>query len=291
MHVRSVQLFERVARETRNRLVVKVFPNNVLGADPSLIAQLREGAIEMMWLASGSGTGAVPAINITQIGFAFPSEGSANAALDGAFGDAVGNEIEDKGFTLVTKATFQPGLRQMTSSVRPIRTPADLSGLKIRVQTARPTIDLFRTLGASPTPLSFADVYTGLQTHLIDGAEMPLSLIEVARMFEVQHYLGITNHTWSGYWLTSNPSAWKALGPELQGVVRRLAPEYVRLMRRDIAIQGPTLIDKLERQGMLSSRGDTAAFRAPLGPYYARWKAEFGPRLWGALEGASGKLG
>ena len=292
MHVRVTQLWNEVARTTDGRLVVRVFPNSSLGSDTAILTEIRAGAVQLASLPAQSATGLIPALSIVSTGFAFKSEAAALAAIDGRLGEAIRREIDVKGFKTVAPPSLELGLKQLTTSARPIVNPADLNGLKIRVSPARIIVDLFRTLGATPTPVDFAQTYTALQTHLIDGTDLPVSVIEVSRYFEVQRYLSRTNHTWGGYWMVANPDAWKALSDDVQRLVERAATKYIGLERRDIAIQQSSLLDKLARQGMLVNQIDAEAFRAKLGPYYARAKAEFGSTMWSLLEDYSGgKLG
>ena len=290
MHVRLVQLWSEVAQATSGRLIVRIFPNSSLGSDASMVTQVRDGAVQLASMTAAAGV--ITATNVPFIGFAFKSEAAALAAMDGKLGDAVCREIEAKGFRVVAKPMFEAGLQQVTTSAHPIVTPADLAGLKIRVPNSRYTVDLFRTLGANPTPVDFAQTYVSLQTHLVDGAESSLSSIEFMRLFEVQRYLSLSNHRWGGYWMVANPDAWKALPAGDQRTVERLVPKYVALQRRDIALLGRTLLDKVTRQGMQVNPIDADAFRARLGPYYARCKADFGSSLWTLLEEyGGGKLG
>ena len=292
MHVRVVQLWNEVAQATNGRLVVRVFPNSALGSDAAVITQIRAGAVQFASLAPLAATGVIPAIGILGIGFAFKSQAAVLAGIDGGFGDGLRREIEVKGFRVIAKPTFEGGMKQMTTSVRPIAGPADLVGLKMRVVPSRVNVDLFRTLGANPTPVDFSQSYMAMQTHLVDGTETSLATLESARIFEVQHYLSMTNHTWGGEFMVANPGAWGALPGDVQQIVERLASKYVAVQRRDIEIQGKTLLDKLARQGMVVNAADSDAFRARLGPYYARWKAEFSSTLWTLLEDYSGgKLG
>jgi tripartite ATP-independent transporter DctP family solute receptor len=183
------------------------------------------------------------------------------------------------------------GYRQITSSTKPIRNADDLAGFKIRTPAAAIWLDLFRTLGASPTPMNFSEVYTSLQTHVIDGQENPFGLIESARLFEVQKYLSVTNHMWSGYWLIANGDAWTALPPDIQKIVSRNAKKYGDLQNTDVALYNASLADKLARRGMILNYADTATFRAKLGPFYAKERDTFGPTAWGLLEASVGKLG
>jgi tripartite ATP-independent transporter DctP family solute receptor len=182
------------------------------------------------------------------------------------------------------------GMRQITSSKGPIRTAADLSGFKIRTPPGRLWVDLFKSLGASPTPLNFADVYLALQTKVVDGEENPYAIIDTAKLFEVQKYLSVTNHMWSAYWLLGNRDAWNALPPDVRATVERNAARYALLQRRDTALRNDTLADKLRREGMLLNVADTASFRAQLGEFYRTWRDQFGATAWSLLERTSGPL-
>ena len=291
MNVRSVELWKKVEEDTGGRLSVRVFANSALGSDTAVAQQVRSGATEMCCFPSGSAQSLVPEIGITGVGFAFQTDAVAIKAMDGALGDALRTAMEQRGMTVIAKETFELGLRQLTNSIKPIVTASDLAGMKIRTPPAKLSVDLFRTLGATPAPIDFAEAYTALQTHLVDGTELPVSTITTGKYYEVQKYLSIANHTWAGYWLIINPQAWAALPPDIQAIVKKRAPEYINLQRHDIAILEPVMIDKLHRLGMQVNQCDTTTFRAKLGPYYARWKAEFGPQLWSLLEMYSGKLG
>ena len=180
--------------------------------------------------------------------------------------------------------------RQVTSSTHPIRVADDFSGFKIRTQPTPIFVDLFRALGASPVPLDANELYTALQTHVADGAENPLPVIESFKMFEVQKYISLTNHIWSNTWLVANGEAWSALPSDLQIIVKANANKKDALKRHYSALLTASLTDKLQRQGIAFNECERAGMRARLGTYYAHWRTEFGPTLWSLLEGAVGKL-
>ena len=289
--VRMVQCWHDVAVQTNGRLVVQVFPNNQLGGDTAVLDQTRSGAIQFVTMPGGILSNLVPAAALDSIGFSFKSSGEGQRALDGPLGAYIRKEIEAKALYAFPNV-WEIGMRQITSSTHPIRNAADLTNFKIRTPAARIWVDLFRTLGASPTPLNYADVYVSLQTKLIDGTELPLVTIEVGHIYEVQKYLSLTNHMWGAFWLIANPEAWKALPADVQGVVSRNLAKYALLQRRDMALLTLSLSDKLQRQGMAMNQTDVTSFRDKLGPYYARWKQELGTTAWGLLESAVGaKLG
>ena len=285
---RATEMWEAVKRESGGRLVVAMFPNNQLGGDTATLTQLRSGAVQFLSFTGGILGSVVPVAGIESVGFAFKTQQDALRTMNGPLGDYVKAAIEAKGIHPLY--LWANGYRQITSSTKPIRNADDLAGFKIRTPAAAIWLDLFRTLGASPTPMNFSEVYTSLQTHVIDGQENPFGLIESARLFEVQKYLSVTNHMWSGYWLIANGDAWTALPPDIQKIVSRNAKKYGDLQNTDVALYNASLADKLARRGMILNYADTATFRAKLGPFYAKERDVFGPTAWGLLEASVGKL-
>jgi len=290
LNVRMIEMWAAVKRETGGRLDVTVFPNSELGGDTGMLAQLRSGALQFFTIDGGVLQSVVPVAAIQGVGFAFRDSPQAFSAMDGPLGAYVRREIEAKDLVVFDKM-WANGMRQITSSRGPIRTAADLAGFKIRTPPGKLWLDLFRALGASPTPLNFSELYTALQAKIVDGQENPYAIIETSKLFEVQRYLSVTNHMWSAYWLLGNPDAWNALPPDVQAVVQRNAARYALLQRRDTEVRNATLADKLRREGMILNVAETGSFRAQLGEFYRSWRDQFGPTAWRLLEATSGKLG
>ena len=276
-------MWASVEKETGGRVRVLFFPNSQLGGDTAMLTQLRSGALHFETINSGILQSVVPAAGINGIGFAFGSEAIACSAFDGPLGDYVRKEVAAKNLYCFRKI-WNSGMREVTSSVRPIKTPDDLNGFKIRTPEAKLFVDLFKALGANPTPINFNEVYTALQTKVVDGQETPLVTIEVSRLFEVQKYLSMTNHLWAGDWLIANADTWASLGPELQGIIERNNTKYALLERQASMAQNAALAGKLTAQGLTINTTDPAQFRARLGTFYSYWSKEFGPTLWGLLE-------
>ena len=289
LHIRTVQMWDEVRTRTGGRLDVTVFPNNQLGADPSALAQLRSGAIQFFTASGGLLGATVPVASIENVGFAFKDSAEAFRAMDGALGAFVRDEIAAKGLIALDRI-WDNGMREITTSTKPIRSVDDLAGFKIRTPPGALWIDLFKTLGASPTPIAGAELYLALQTHIVDGQENALAGIEATRLFEVQKYLSFTNHMWAGYWMLANGDAWKSLPADVQSVVAQANARYALMQRRDLALLNVSLADKLHRRGMELIAVDARPFRDKLGPFYAKWKAEFGDRAWSLLERYSGTL-
>ena len=183
-------------------------------------------------------------------------------------------------------------MRQITSSTKPMRTADDLSGFRIRTPAGALWVDLFKSFGASPTPINFNETYTALQTKVVDGEENPYAIIDSAHLYEVQRYLTVTNHMWSAYHLLGNAEAWRVLPPDVRKIVDRNLTKYALQQRVATAERNASLADQLARRGMKISAADTGSFRARLtsSGFYARWKATFGKTAWDLLEAHAGKL-
>jgi TRAP-type C4-dicarboxylate transport system substrate-binding protein len=124
----------------------------------------------------------------------------------------------------------------------------------------------------------------------VDGEENPYTIIEFARIQEVQKYLSVTNHMWDGWWFLANADAWKALPPDIQAVVERNVAQYVRDERRDVMRLNVSLAAKLRSQGMIFNTTDISEFKPKLKSYYAKWKSTYGTVAWSALEKTTGQL-
>lgn len=292
IHVRLVQMWKAVREETGGKLEVALFPNSELGGDNAMISQLRLGALQFMMIGTGPLTASVPLCAIESTPFAWQTDAEALKGMDGPLGAYIAKAIEAKLGLVAFPKKWPLGFHQITSATHPIRKADDLANFKIRVSPSVMVVDTFKTLGASPIATNLSEVYTGLQTHLVDGQETPYSTIELARYYEVQKYLSVSNHVWAAYWFSANPDAWKGLPPDVQAVVQRNAAKYAVLQRRDSFILDASLADKLKRQGLIFNDCDRKSFQAKLaGGFYARWRKEFGDTAWGLMEQVTGKIG
>ncbi|MDE2006836.1 MAG: TRAP transporter substrate-binding protein, partial [Rhodospirillales bacterium] len=151
VNIRANEVIARLAKETGGALEIKLFPNNQLGSDPDLISQVRSGGVDLINMASSVLATLVPAAAITNLGFAFSGYPEVWKAMDGALGKSIAGEISKRGVTQIGRA-WDNGFRQITSSKKPILSPADLKGFKIRVPPAPMLTSLFQALGAAPSP-------------------------------------------------------------------------------------------------------------------------------------------
>jgi tripartite ATP-independent transporter DctP family solute receptor len=292
LSVAMKDLWDAVRKDTNGRLDVTVFPNNQLGGDTAMLQQLRSGALQVMTLDGGILESVVPVAAIQSVGFAFTDSAHAFRAFDGKLGAYVRGEIAGKGLHAFDKI-WENGMRQITTSTKPVRNAGDISGMKIRTPNSRMALDLFKSLGAAPTPINFSELYTALQTKVVDGQENPLANIEFARFFEVQKNLSLSSHMWGGYWLLAESDWYNKLPADVQGIVTRNASRITDRQRSDVMKLNDNLIGKLQSQGMAVNKlsdADRASLKGKLTDYYKRWKGEFGTTAWDLLESYSGKL-
>ncbi|MGH7714861.1 MAG: TRAP transporter substrate-binding protein, partial [Vulcanimicrobiaceae bacterium] len=285
---RAEQMWQAVERETNGELHVDTFPNSVLGGDSQMITQLRSGALQFLTEPGALLQGVVPEAAIDGVAFAFKDTATAFRAMDGELGNFVIEAIQAKGIHCIPKP-FDNGMRHITAN-KPIHTAADVDGLKIRVPASAIFVDMWKTLGASPTPINVSELYSALQTHIVEAEENALINIEQSKLYEVQKTLNFSGHAWSCWWMIANQDAWNALGKDIQNVVTRNMAKYAVLQRQDFAALDLSLRGKLKSQGMQEVQCDDATFKAKLGPYYATWKGKFGATAWKALEQYTGTL-
>jgi TRAP-type transport system periplasmic protein len=249
---------------------------------------VRVGAIAFGLISAATISSIVPIVDVGNLGFAFRDEAEALRVMDGPLGAYLRTEIATKG-VYPFSTVWNSGMFAIGANPHAIRVPDDLHGLKIRVSDSRITADFFKELGASPTPLPMPQVYSALQTKLIDGEAAPIGTIATSRLFEVNKYISQTNHGWSHIMLLANPDVIKSLPPDIAAIIERNARKYALLERRDTQLLNASVAEKLVRQGVLFNRVDQAPFRNRLGTYYGSWAVTFGPTVWGLLERSVGR--
>src|ERR1700754_4202341 len=217
--LRLIEAGRMIGAQSSGRLNVTVFPNSQLGGDPEMLSQVRAGGIELLAAPSLTLSTLVPLSGLPSIGFAFPSYDKVWAAMDGGVGDLVRDAITKTGIVPLRKV-WDNGFRQITSSSsRQINSVEDLKGFKIRVPVTALLTSLFSGLGALPASISVSDLYSALQTHIVEGQENPLAQVATGKLYEVQKYCALSNHCWSGYWIIANRRALSGLPPELLEII------------------------------------------------------------------------
>ncbi len=289
-NIRAAEAVKAIAEQSDGRVDVQVFPSNQLGADTDVLSQLRAGGVEFFLLSPVILSTLVPNASINGIGFAFPDYDAVWKAMDGELGAYERGQIEDAGLVVMEKI-WDNGFRQTTTSTKPIEGPADLEGFKIRVPVSPLWTSMFTAFGSAPTSINFAEVYTALQTGVVDGQENPLAIIKVAKMWEVQKYVSMTNHMWDGFWMLANRRAWGALPEDLQQIVAENLNKAGMDQRQDVMQLNADLRGELEGQGLVFNDVDPKPFEDKLreAGFYAEWKKTYGDEAWAILESAVGR--
>ncbi|OJW28760.1 MAG: ABC transporter substrate-binding protein [Rhodospirillales bacterium 69-11] len=289
--VRQQEAADRIRKASDGRVDIQLFPNNQLGSDTDMLSQLRSGALDFFTLSGLILSTLVPAASINGIGFAFKDYDTVWKAMDGKLGAYVRGEIDKRGLTAMDKM-WDNGFRQITSSTKPIKAPADLKGFKIRVPVSPLWTSMFQALGAAPVSINFSEVYSALQTKIAEGQENPLSLIQIAKLYEVQKYCSMTSHMWDGFWMLANKRSFAGLPQDVQTLIATELNKSALQEREDIAKLNGSVTNDLKAKGLEFVEVDKPAFRDALkqAGFYAEWKKKYGDQAWGILESEVGTL-
>ena len=291
LNIRAKEAAEAISKETNGEFKLQIFPSSQLGSDTDTLSQLRSGAVDFFTLSGLILSTLVPAASINGIGFAFPDYATVWKTMDGDLGAYVRKEIA-KSRLIAMDHIWDNGFRQTTSSSKPIVTPADLAGFKIRVPVSPLWTSMYEALGASPASINFSEVYTALQTKIVEGQENPLAIIQTAKLYEVQKYCSLTNHMWDGFWFLANQDRWEAIPADMREIVAKHINAAGLEERKDTEQLNASLTDKLKSEGMEINTVETAAFRDKLrsAGFYSSWRDKYGAEAWGLLEKSVGKL-
>jgi tripartite ATP-independent transporter DctP family solute receptor len=291
MNIRAREMAAAIKQETDGRFDLQIFPNSQLGSDTDTLSQIRSGGVEFFTLSGLILSTLVPAASINGMGFAFPDYDTVWKAMDGDLGTYIRAQIA-KANLIAMDRIWDNGFRQTTTSTKPVQTPGDFRGMKLRVPVSPLWTSMFKALDASPASINFNEVYSALQTKVVDGQENPLAIISTAKLFEVQKYCSLTNHMWDGFWFLANRRAWEALPDDVRGTVAKYINAAGLKERDDVAKLNATLQQDLAAKGLVFNRPDPAPFRDKLraAGFYTEWKAKYGDEAWSLLERAVGKL-
>jgi tripartite ATP-independent transporter DctP family solute receptor len=292
MNKRAQEAAAKIKDETGGRFELQIFPSSQLGSDTDTLGQIRSGAVDFFTLSGLILSTLVPAAALNGVGFAFKDYDTVWKAMDGKVGEYIRAEIAKSRSIFAFEKIWDNGFRQTTTSNKPIATPADFANLKIRVPAAPLWTSMFKAFGAAPTTINFNEVYSSLQTKVVDAQENPLAIIDTAKLYEVQSYCSLTNHMWDGFWFLANKNNWDQLPKDIQAVVSKHINEAAVAERADIEALAKTLQEQLSAKGMKFNTVDPAPFRAKLksAGFYDEWKKKFGDAAWTTLEASVGSL-
>ena len=281
---------KRILAETDGKFELTIFPSSQLGSDTDSLGQLRSGAIGFFTITPLILSTLIPAVSITGTGFAFANYDAVWKAVDGPLGTYVRNQIGKSGLVVMDKM-LDNGFRQITTSTKPIVHPEDLRNLRIRVPPSPLLTSLFGAFGSNPASINFNELYSSLQTKLVDAQENPLSVIFTNKIYEVQKYCSLINHNWDGLWLLANRRSWEQLPDDVKKIVAQNLNEATMLEREDVAKLNASVQADLTSKGLIFNRVDAEPFRDTLrkSGYYGDWKKKYGDEAWAILAEATGQ--
>jgi len=287
----AVEAARRIGEESKGRVAIRYFPSSQLGGDTDMLSQVRSGALDLYTTSASFLTTLNPAVGPSAIGFAFKDYPTIWSAVDGDVG-----RIAQKAAATANIHVFEKywdlGFRTVSSGVKPVNTLADLQGLKIRVPVLPMLFGMFKALGAAPVSMNFSELYTSMQTRLVDGQENPLVNVWTAKFYEVQKFVALTNHSWEGMLVAANRSRFTALPADVQEVITRNINAAALREREDMSKLTADVRARLEGAGLKFNAVDVGPFRDRLkqAGYYAEWRQKMGEEAWGALEKYAGRL-
>lgn len=277
----SVRKFgELVEEASGGKIEVKLFASGTLGNDVTMISALQGGTLEMTvpdtsTLVNIAGLEPFGLINLP---FLLEKSEQADALLDGPFGQKLLAKLPDKG--LVGLGFWENGFRQVTNSRHAIETAEDFAGLKLRVIQNPLFIETFSALGASAQPMPFPEVYTALETGVVDGQENPLATILSSKFYEVQDYAVMSNHIYSVWALLMGKKFWDKLSPDEQALITAAAKEATAFERETIRAYAAKALEELESEGMTVTtlpEAEMAKLREMTQPVREQFTEKFGP--------------
>ena len=253
------QFKKLVEAESKGEIKVNIFPQAQLGGERDLAEGVRMGTIEIASVAAGNLAGFVPELQLFGIPFLFPTAKQVYAVLDGEVGKDIAAIMASKGF--VSLAFWEVGFRNMTNNTRPIKTPEDMKGLKIRVQESKIWIQFMNRLGAVATPIPFGELYSALQQKVVDGQENPVATIYSMKFYEVQKYLSLTGHTYEPAHVIANPKWFNGLDPKHQSIILKAAADAAVYQRQTLADKDKERFEVIKKAGVvIEENPDKAAF-------------------------------
>ena len=214
----AANLFKKLAEErTKGRVKVEVYPNSMLFKDAEELDALKLGSVQMLAPVPGKlGPAGIPEFEVFDIPYMFPDLEALQRVYKGPAGEALMKKLESRG--LIGLAFWNNGFRVMSAN-RPIRTPAEMKGLKMRINSSKVNAAIMRSVGAMPQTMAFSEVYQALQTGVVDGTEGPLSNLWTQKQYEVQKHVTLTYHTISNYVVIANKPFWDKLPPEVRSAL------------------------------------------------------------------------
>lgn len=284
--IAAVKFQDLVAKRTEGAVSIEIYPNASLGDERTLLEGMQIGTVDMGVITNGPVANFVEEMAVFELPFLFPSPQAAYKVLDGPIGQELLDKLSE--VNLKGLAYAERGFRNLTNSERPINTPEDLEGLRIRVMENPVYVDTFRELGANAIPMAWTEALTAMQQGTIDGQENPVNVINSFKLNETQDYMTLSRHTYAPAIFVMGMPAWNKLPDAAQDVLAKAAQEAAEYERKVNAEMESGQLAELREAGMqINDTPDMEAFQAAVAPIYEKYGEKFGdylPRIQEALK-------
>jgi tripartite ATP-independent transporter DctP family solute receptor len=279
-----------VAQKSAGKIKINLFPSAVLGSDPQNLSAVRGGTLDFTTMATGLLAGLNKEFMIFDFPFLFKDFREAYAISDGAVGDRLLGKLADQG--VIGLGIWDLGFRNITNSSRPIMKPEDLQGLKLRVIASPIYIETFKALGANPVPMTFGEVYGALEAKAIDGQDNPVGVIESAKFAEVQKFLSLTRHFYTGMPVLMSKKTWDSMSPAERTIIREAADEAKAEERKLLQAQEAESVDRLRKAMQVNELGlpELERMREKVQPVVQKFVGEVGEPLAKEVTGELARL-
>lgn len=273
-HLAAKQFAEAVEKRTNGQIKIQIFPNNVLGSPPEQAEQVKMGATDMGLPTQGQFDKWIKALGVVMLPFAYDDYDHVHRTLDGPCFDWFKGLAEKEGFILLSN--WEYGFRNLTNGKKPINSPEDVKGLKIRVPPEMQMMAAFQAMGAVTAVIAFPELYMALAQGVADGQENPISVIYFMKFYEVQKHLALTRHIYNNMIHTVSAKTWAKLTPEQQAIFQEESKKAGAYMRQQVMSQEDDLVKKMQAAGTQVTRPDLNLFRAAMKPAYDKIAAYAG---------------
>ena len=277
-HITCLKFKEVVETKSQGKIKVDIFPNASLGDERALIEGMQMGTVQAGVITNGPIGNFLPELAVFEMPFLFASEAEAYKVLDGPVGQKMLAKFET--INLKGLAFAERGFRNLTNSKRPVRTPADAAGLKIRVMENPVFIDTFKALGVNAVPMAWTEALTALQQKTIDGQENPVNVAFAFKLQETQKYFSMTKHTYSPATIVMSKKFFDSFDKPSQDILLAAAKESAQYVRKWGADQMTEQFKAIKAGGMeIITDIDTKAFQVAVKPVYEKYGPKFGTWL------------
>ena len=262
---------KRINSRLAGKVKVVVFGSSQLGGDKEMLQKVKLGTLDMV-LPSTVMSSEVDLFGIFEMPYLVKDREHMKRIEQAVFWPKLAPEAEKKG--LRTIAVWENGYRNITNNKHPIKTPDDLKGIKLRVPEGKWRVKMFQAYGANPSPMKFSELFTALQTGVMDGQENPLTQIYSAKLQEVQKYLSLSGHVYTPSYLIVGSRKWATLPADVRKVLEDTAKETQAFVYETAAREENDLLGKLKQAGMQVNDVDKDAFFAASKPIYEEFSTE-----------------